>query len=282
MSTLGELQRKGAYVLKDLERPSLEAKIILLKTLGISEEKFFSEPKLEVSKEKKDKYFRRLDQRKKGRPLAYITGSKEFWSLDFKVGQGVLIPRPETEVLVEKALPLYSGKKGMVVDVGTGCGNVAVALAKERPELETVGLDISAQAVDYARKNALVHDVQNVWFAVGDLFEPLKKYVMKKQGQIIVSNPPYVDEKDWGALDPQIRDYEPKQALVSGQEGYAFIKRLIRQAPDYLMPGGYLIFEIGKGQEDKVKSFFTTRWESVQCVEDLAGIKRVFLAKLID
>jgi release factor glutamine methyltransferase len=282
MSTLGELQRKGAYVLKDLERPSLEAKIILLKTLGISEERFFSEPKLEVSKEKKDKYFRRLDQRKKGRPLAYITGSKEFWSLDFKVGQGVLIPRPETEVLVEKALSLYSGKKGMVVDVGTGCGNVAVALAKEQPELEMAGIDISFQAVSYARENALVHDVQNVWFAVGDLFEPLKKYAMKKQCQIIVSNPPYVDEKDWGALDPQIRDYEPKQALVSGQEGYAFIKRLIRQAPDYLMPGGYLIFEIGKGQEEKVKKFFTEKWASVRCLEDLAGIKRVFLAKLID
>ncbi|HZX10759.1 MAG TPA: peptide chain release factor N(5)-glutamine methyltransferase, partial [Acidobacteriota bacterium] len=262
-------------------RPSLEAKIILLKTLGISEEKFFSEPDLEVSQHKRDVYFRRLDQRKKGKPLAYITGSKEFWSLDFKVGQGVLIPRPETEVLVEKALSLYSGKKGMVVDVGTGCGNVAVALAKEQPESEMVGIDISFQAVSYARKNALVHDTQNVWFVVGDLFEPLRKSVMKKESQIIVSNPPYVDEKDWGTLDPQIRDYEPKQALVSGQEGYAFIKRLIRQAPDYLMPGGYLIFEIGKGQEEKVKNFFTEKWASVRCLKDLAGIKRVFLAKLV-
>lgn len=281
MSTLGELLRKGAYVLKGMENPSLEAKIILLKTLGISEEKYFSEPKLEVPKKKKDEYFRRLDQRKKRKPLAYITGSKEFWSMDFKVGQGVLIPRPETEVLVEKALSLYSEKRGMVVDVGTGCGNVAVALAKEQPESEMVGIDISFQAVSYARKNALFHDTQNVWFVVGDLFEPLKKYVMKKECQIIVSNPPYVDPKDWGTLDPQIRDYEPKQALVSGQEGYAFIKRLIRQAPDYLMPGGYLIFEIGNRQEEKVKNFFTEKWASVRCLEDLAGIKRVFLAKLV-
>jgi release factor glutamine methyltransferase len=269
-------------ILRDFDEPALEAKVILLKTAGISEEKFYSEPELEVPDQKKEEYFKKLDQRKKGMPLAYIIGNKEFWSMGFKVGSGVLIPRPETEGLVEKTLELCARKREMVVDIGTGCGNVAVALAKERPESKIVGLDISAQAVGYARKNALFHDIQNVCFAVGDLFEPLKKTVMKKECGIIVSNPPYVDENDWVTLDLQIRNYEPKQALVSGEDGYAFINRLINQAPDYLMAGGYLIFEIGKGQEEKVKSFFTEKWADLQCMEDLAGIKRVILAKLLE
>lgn len=281
MNSIRQLHKKGISVLNKLDEPALEAKIILLKTVGIPEEKFYSEPELEVPVQKEAEYSRKLNQRKKGMPLAYIIGIKEFWSMEFKVGTGVLIPRPETETLVEKMLDLYPEKKGLVVDVGTGCGNLAVAVAKEQPGAQILGLDISVTAVSYAWRNALFHDTPNVWFAAGDLFEPLKKSVMKKGCGIIVSNPPYVAEKDWVTLEPQIRDYEPKQALVSGKDGYNFIHRLVHQAPDYLRPGGYLIFEIGIGQEERVKSFFTEKWDRVECIKDLAGIKRVFLAKLI-
>jgi release factor glutamine methyltransferase len=280
-STLRELHRKGISLLSKKNKPSLESKTILLNTTDITEEKFYSEPDFEVTPKKINEFFKKLEQRKKGMPIAYLTGSKEFWSMDFEVGSGVLIPRPETEVLIEKALELCSEKKEMMVDIGTGCGNVAVALAKEKPGSTIVGLDISFQAIRYARKNAVVHNVQNVEFAVGDLFAPFKKNMMEKECRIIVSNPPYVGEKDWMALEPQIRDHEPKQALVSGEEGTAFIKRLISQAPDYLMPGGYLLFEIGKGQEEKVRSFFNRKWKRVSCLEDLAGIKRVFQAERV-
>jgi len=280
MTTLRELHRQGTSELRELENPALEAKVILLETLDISEEKFFSEPDLEVSEKKKDDYFKKLEQRKKGMPIAYITGVKEFWSMDFRVGKGVLIPRPESEGLVEKVLELDSEKKGLIVDVGTGCGNLAVVLAKERPESKVVGLDISSQAVSCARGNARFHDASNVWFVVGDLLNPLKKSKMKKECRIIVSNPPYVDDREWKTLDPQIRDHEPRQALVSAQDGYAFIHRLIQQAPNYLRPGGNLVFEIGKGQENKVRKFFSKQWKKVTCFKDLAGIKRVFLAEL--
>jgi len=282
MSTLDELQRKGVYLLKNLERPALEAKVILMKAAGIPEERFFSEPNFQVSEQIKNEYFRMLEKRVKGKPLAYITGEKEFWSMGFEVGEGVLIPRPETEILVEKVLELYYGGKGIIVDMGTGCGNIALSLARELPGSKILGLDISERAVYYAQKNASLHDIRNVWFMIGDMFQALKKNVLRKKCELIVSNPPYVAGREWSSLEPQIRDYEPKEALVSGRDGTEFINQLVRKASEYLKPEGYLLFEIGKGQENKVKSFFSKKWERVEIIKDLAGIKRIFLAKLED
>jgi release factor glutamine methyltransferase len=282
MSSLGELHKKGISLLKELDKPALEAKVILLKAAGVSEERFFSEPNFQVSEEIKNEYFRMLEKRVKGKPLAYITGEKEFWSMDFKVGEGVLIPRPETEILVEKVLELYSGSKGIIVDMGTGCGNIALSLARELPGSKILGLDISDRAVYYAQKNAFLHHIQNVWFIVGDMFGALKKNVLRKKCELIVSNPPYVAQREWSSLEPQIRDHEPKEALVSGRDGTEFINQLVRKASEYLKPKGYLLFEIGKGQENKVKSFFSKKWERVEIIKDLAGIKRIFLAKLED
>ena len=279
MITLQELLQKGISELKGVDNPGLEAKVILLNTFGISEEKLYSDPESEVSEKKKDLYFRKLEQRAKGMPLAYITGTKEFWSMEFKVGKGVLIPRPETEILVEKIIELDYGREGIIIDIGTGCGSVAVSAAKERPESMVLGIDVSYKAVCFAQENAAFHHIQNVWFVVGEIFAPLNKSVMKKECGFIVSNPPYVDEKEWHTLEPQIRNYEPKEALVSDQRGYEFVEKLIRQAPDYLRPGGYLIFEIGKGQEHRIMSFFTNSWEDVECHKDLAGIPRIFVAR---
>jgi release factor glutamine methyltransferase len=251
MSNLTELHKNGISLLKDFDKPALEAKIILLKASGVSEEKFYSEPELSISDKKRDEYLGMLEMRKRGMPLAYIIGTKEFWSLDFKVGRGVLIPRPETEGLVKKILDLYYGNEELIIDMGTGCGNIALSAAKELPETRVVGLDISEKAVSYAKKNSRYHHLDNVRFIQGDMFGPLSRSVLKKRCGIIVCNPPYVTEKEWLTLDPQIRKFEPKQALVSSQDGYEFINQLIYQAPEYLRPGGYLIFEIGKGQEEK-------------------------------
>jgi release factor glutamine methyltransferase len=279
MSNLTELHKNGISLLKDFDKPALEAKIILLKASGVSEEKFYSEPELSISDKKRDEYLGMLEMRKRGMPLAYIIGTKEFWSLDFKVGRGVLIPRPETEGLVKKILDLYYGNEELIIDMGTGCGNIALSAAKELPETRVVGLDISEKAVSYAKKNSRYHHLDNVRFIQGDMFGPLSRSVLKKKCGIIVCNPPYVAEKEWLTLDPQIRKIEPKQALVSSQDGYEFINQLIYQAPEYLRPGGYLIFEIGKGQEDKVRSFFSEEWDRVECERDLAGIPRIFFAQ---
>jgi len=279
MSNLRDLHRKGTSLLKDFDKPALEAKTILLKAAGFSEEKFYSAPELGISDKKRDKYLEMLGKRKRGMPLAYVIGTKEFWSMDFKIGRGVLIPRPETEGLVKKILDLYSGNEKMIIDIGTGCGNIALAAARELPGVKIVGLDVSEKAVSYAEKNARYHHLDNVRFIRGDMFRPFSKAVLKEKCGFIVCNPPYVAEKDWLTLDPQIRKFEPKQALVSGRDGYEFINQLIGEAPKYLKPGGYLIFETGKGQEDKVRSFFSEEWEHVECERDLAGIPRIFFAQ---
>jgi len=234
MSTLRDLHERGTSLLRDFDKPSLEAKIILLKASRVSVEKFYSEPELKISDEKRAIYLRMMEKRKKRMPLAYVIGTKEFWSMDFKVGRGVLIPRPETEGLVKKILDLYSGNEGIILDVGTGCGNIALSAARELPGIRIVGLDISEKAVFYAKKNARYHHLGNVRFIAGDLFGPLNRSVLKRRCGIIVCNPPYVTEKEWLTLDPQIRKFEPKQALVSGQDGYEFINQLIRKAPEYL------------------------------------------------
>ncbi len=279
MSTLRELHKKGISVLKKGDSPSLEARLMLLKAVGISEEKFYSEPELEVPLTHRNKYFRMLEERQKGVPLAYLTGKKEFWSMNFKVGKGVLIPRPETEGLVERIIELHPDNKGLIIDMGTGCGSIALAAARELPGSQVLGIDISDKAVEYAQKNALLHNIRNVRFIQGDLFAPLKKSEIKKRCGIIVSNPPYVSEKEWIFLEPQIRKYEPKSALVSDRNGYGFIHRLVLESLEYLMPGGHLIFEMGRGQKDTVRTFFDEQWRSVECRKDLAGIPRIFIAK---
>jgi len=280
MPTLRELHEKGISLLKDFDKPSLEAKIILLKACRVSEEEFYSEPELKVSGNKRDGYLEMLAKRKRGIPLAYAVGAKEFWSMDFKVGKGVLIPRPETEGVVKAVLDLYSGTEEMVIDIGTGCGNIALSSAREMPGVRIVGLDISEKAVSYAKQNARFHRLDNVQFIQGDLFGPLSHSVLQKRCGFIVCNPPYVSEKEWLTLDTQIRKFEPKQALVSGRDGYEFISRLVCEAPEYLRPGGYLIFEVGRGQERSVRNFFSEQWERVRCERDLAGIPRIFIAQM--
>ncbi len=280
MPTLRELHEKGISLLKGFDKPSMEAKIILLKACCVSEEEFYSEPELEVSGHKRDEYLEMLEKRKRGIPLAYIVGTKEFWSMDFKVGKGVLIPRPETEGVVKAVLDFYSGTEEVVIDVGTGCGNIALSTARELSGVRIVGLDISEKAVSYAKKNARFHHLDNVRFIRGDLFGPFSRSVLQKRCGFIVCNPPYVTEEEWLTLDAQIRKFEPKQALVSGEDGYEFINRLVCEAPGYLRPGGYLIFEIGRGQEHNVRNFFSEQWEGVRCERDMAGIPRIFIAQI--
>ena len=181
-------------------------------------------------------------------PLAYVLEEKEFWSLRFKVAPGVLIPRPETELLVEQVIELSSKREELIADIGTGSGNISVSLAKELRQAKIVATDVSDQALKLARHNARMHEMSTITFEKGSLVAPLEKLGLQKKFDFIVSNPPYVSEGEWQALPEEIKNQEPKRALVPGESGFEIIEKLILEAPEYLRPGGYLCLEMGWGQ----------------------------------
>lgn len=280
MRTIQDLFKKGKSLLEDSPHPSLEAKLLVLKSVRISEDKFYSHPEMEISEAQENKFFRLISKRRRGMPLAYVIQEKEFWSIPFKVFPGVLIPRPETEILVEGVIALSSKKKELIVDVGTGAGIIAVALAKELPRARIIATDISQAALKTAGENAALQKISSITFKRGSLYEPLKKLRVQGKCDFIVSNPPYVSEKEWPSLQEDIRNYEPKEALVAGEDGLEFIQSLVQGAPEYLRPGGYLCLEIGQGQKEMVISFFGDGWKAPQYFHDLSGIPRVIIAQL--
>jgi len=280
LSTVYELFLKGKSRLKTLPQaqPSLEAKLLLLKCASLCEEEFVSEPEKEISKKVEHAYFELIAKRRARIPLAYLTGYKEFWSKHFHIFPGVFIPRPETELLVEKVVELSSRKNEILVDIGTGCGNIAISLASELPWARVYGTDISRKALRVAELNAKFHGIASITFLYGDLFFSLKKLALHEKCDFIVSNPPYVSEKEWMRLGPEIKEFEPKQALVPGRTGLEFVGRLIRESLPFLKPAAYLLFEIGRGQARKVVSQFDSRWKDIKIFNDLRGIPRVIVA----
>lgn len=282
MSTLQELFSKGKSLLKDLPNPALEVKLLLLESTSIQEEQFYSFPENKLSRAEERRFYKLVSKRLTGFPLPYLTGVKEFWSIPFSVSPGVLIPRPETELIVEKVLELSLRENETIVDIGTGCGNIAVSLAKELPQARVVATDTAKKALRLARLNASRQKISNIIFARGSLFSALKKLRLEGKCDFIVSNPPYITEEEWPKLDVEIRDREPKSALVAGKSGLEVISKLIQRAPPYLKPGGFLLVEIGIGQRDKVLSFFDSSsvWEKVNFFKDLNGISRAVVGKI--
>ncbi len=210
--------------------------------------------------------------------MAYIIGSRGFHKLDLKVCPATLIPRPETELLVEAALqrlPEDSDRK--VLEMGTGAGGVILSLALERPGISATATDISAEALDQARLNAREAELEGrVEFLEGDLFRPLKGRTF----DLILMNPPYVTEAEYKTLAPEITGFEPSLALVAGEDGLSVIRPLVREAPEHLEPGGRLLFEIGAGQGEAAKSLLEKGpYDEVEILTDLAGLDRVAAAK---
>lgn len=208
-------------------------------------------------------------------PVAQIIGSREFWGLEFEVTPDVLIPRPETEIIVEEALA-FAGAHACrsVIDVGTGSGCVAVAIAHALPAVRVTAVDASAAALEVARRNAARHGVENrVTFHHGDVLEGLTARV-----DLIVSNPPYVPDADAAFLQEDVVRYEPYIALFGGSSGLEVMERLVRQAPDRLAPGGQLIVEFGFGQAEEVKALAEgAGWRVVRVREDLQSIPRTIV-----
>ncbi len=280
MKTVRQLFEEGQSLLRGSLHPSLEAKILVIKRAGISEETLYSHPETEVSMAQEDEFYRSVSQRQKGVPLAYVTGEKEFWSIPFKVFPGVLIPRPETEILVERVISASSRETELIVDIGTGAGNIAVALAREIPQARIVATDVSEAALKAAALNAASLKISSITFRRGSLYDPLKKLRLQGICDFIVSNPPYVSKSEWERLAAEIRDYEPGEALVAGESGLEFVRKLIQGAPEFLKPGGHLCLEIGYGQKDEALSFFGNGWEAPRYFCDLSGIPRAITARL--
>lgn len=226
-----------------------------------------------IDKKLLKKYWSLLKRRAKGEPVAYITGKKEFWSLELEVSPDVLIPRPETEILVEHAISILKEvERPFILDIGTGSGAIAIALAKEIKDAFIWATDISEGALKIAGKNAKRHNVEDrIYFLKGDLFNAIKD--KNRKFHLIISNPPYVSEREYEELPKEIRDWEPKIALFGGEDGLSIIRRLVRDSLPFLYQGGYLLIEISPQQVNKVKRIIeeTGQFDSIEPIRDYSG-----------
>ena len=228
----------------------VDAEVLLAHALGKPRSWLIAHADDELSLEHASAYKLLVERREAGEPMAYITGRRGFWSLDLEVTPATLIPRPETELLVELALEhLPRGQACRVLDLGTGSGAIALAIARERPQAQVVATDASAEALAVAQRNARVHHIGNASFVHGDWFAP----VSDRCFDVIVSNPPYIERGDPHLQQGDLR-FEPMSALASGQDGLDDIRRIVRGAVLHLVPGGWLLFEHGWNQGGAVRA----------------------------
>lgn len=268
--------------------PRMNAELLIMFTLDCDRAYLYAHPERELSADETQRYDETLSRRATGVPAQYITGHQEFWGLDLIVSPAVLIPRPETEHVVEVVLELVSGdqskqkqaqdqtpRTGMsaphIVDVGTGTGAIALALAKELPSAAIHATDISAEALEVARANAARHEfTSRIKFHETDLLAGLPHEVF----DFVVSNPPYVGESEEESVQLEVRKFEPRNAVFAGPTGLEVIERLIPQAQRVLKPGGWLVFEISGTIADGVRRLLSG-WTDAKITNDLQGVARV-------
>jgi release factor glutamine methyltransferase len=296
---LVEYLRKAASYLErhDVPSPRLDAELLLADLLGISRLDLYTGFERMLSREEADAYRDLLARRAAGWPLQYLTGEAGFRGLTLEARPGVFIPRPETEVLVEKALEvLPAGRPGLeVLDLGCGCGSIAISVAVERPGAKVTAIDCEPAAVDLTERNAGRCDVcERVKVIEGDLFEPLRQ--TGAAFDAVISNPPYVPAGCLDALPVDVREFEPPGALFAGEEGLDVIERIIDGAPAFLKSGGWLVLEVDESHAEKVindllgpspsrrrvggEGGLAATWSDAELFKDLAGRPRVVRARL--
>ena len=281
---VGEALREAIRRLEAAGVPSapLAAELLLLHVLGRDRTWIYAHPEEAPAPEQLSAFFSLVASRISGTPTQYLTGKQEFWGLQFEVTPDVLIPRPETEHVIEVVLTrLGEARRNMplrVADIGTGSGCIAVALATELPAAEICATDISAAALVVARHNAARHGVADrITFVESNLLDAV---IEPAQFDVIISNPPYIARAEAHTLPMDVRAHEPEVALFGGQDGLALYPSLVKQAGERLVPGGLLVLELGFGQFEAVSTLFDAAhgWTRVSAMQDLAGIVRVISA----
>jgi len=277
---------------KGIDNPRLDSEVLLAHLLRLDRVGLYLNFDRPLSRDELSSFREIVKRRGSREPLQYITGHQEFWSLDFKVTPDVLIPRPDTEILVEEALKAVRRETldvrrqnqlpFTILDLCTGSGCIAISLAHELKDAVVHAIDASEAALSIARENAEKNGVRDrVIFLQGDLYEALTSHVSRLTSyDLIVSNPPYIKNIDIPNIQPEVRDYEPRMAVDGGTEGLGFYKRIVADAPNHLSPHGWLMVEVGEGQADAVSKMMadTGAFESISTVKDLAGIERVVKA----
>jgi release factor glutamine methyltransferase len=284
----------------EVPSPRLNAELLLMFTIGCDRSYLYAHPERELSDDEQRRYEQALSQRARGIPAQYITGHQEFWGMDFIVSPAVLIPRPETEHVIETVLELQKSDLGLrtaalktnpvgsevqgprsdvrslrIVDIGTGSGCIALAVAKELPSAEIHATDTSPEALEVARANTARYQMEaRIQFHQTDLLTGLEPSTF----DFVVSNPPYVGECEADLVQLEVRKFEPRRAVFAGPTGLEVIERLIPAARDVLKPGGWLVMEISGTIADGVKLLLES-WDCIEIKNDLQGIPRVALAK---
>jgi release factor glutamine methyltransferase len=284
-----ECLRSGTLLLEwaGIESARLDAGCLLAHVLGCPRWLVVLEQRRRLTRERFGRYLRLLRRREQREPLAYLLGTREFWSFPLAVSSGVLIPRPETETLVEAVLAARAevsppaSDRHVILDLCTGTGAIAIALARELPEARVFATDISRRALRIARTNAEAHGVADrVILLRGSLWRALDGVMPGRQVDLIVSNPPYIPSSAIETLMPEVQ-WEPRRALDGGPDGLNFHREIIRGAPRRLRPGGFLLLEIGADQASAVRRLLEERgsFEGCRVFQDLAGRDRVVVAQ---
>jgi release factor glutamine methyltransferase len=283
MPNIAETLRKATEILREsgLDEPRREAGSLLAFALRKDRTFLITRSEYELSSGEAAA-FQTLLQRRAGRePLQYITGKQEFYGLDFTVTPDVLIPRPETEMIVENAIEILNPRKSArFCEIGVGSGCISVAILHNLEAASALGLDVSEKALKIARMNAEKHGVSARFeLRISDVFDALTG----ERFDLIVSNPPYIPRAEIAGLQAEVRDFEPLNALTDGGDGLSIIEKIVRRAPRFLKPGGFLLMEIGFGQAEAVKSLFDPKiWRLVEVLPDLQAIPRTVRSRLRD
>ncbi|MEK6302256.1 MAG: peptide chain release factor N(5)-glutamine methyltransferase [Acidobacteriota bacterium] len=263
------------------------AGVLLCHVLGIDRTHLLTKSDELVAASEYETYLTLIERRAAGEPLQYITGHQEFYGLDFVVTPDVLIPRPETEFLVERVVKLASDfpkeESLLIVDLGTGSGCIAIALAVHLPHARLIATDISAAALEVARANAERHRVADrIEFLEGDALEPLARLGLEGAVDVLAANPPYVEEATSQLVQREVREWEPHIALFAGADGLDFYRRLLPDAPRYLKPGAFAVLEIGFSQLDSISAMIAGgALELVDATPDLQGIPRTVCVRRV-
>ncbi|OGW56055.1 MAG: protein-(glutamine-N5) methyltransferase, release factor-specific [Nitrospirae bacterium RBG_19FT_COMBO_55_12] len=290
--TLADAINKAASTLsaRGVSNARLDAEVLLRFILNRDRAWFMTHANEPLDEDKRGLFEKAVARRAKREPLQYIVGKQEFWGLDFIVRPEVLIPRPETELVVETALKITERVRRSteadtpftIVDLCTGSGCIAVSLAREMRNARFFAIDTSGKALAVARENARKHGVsERIRFLKGDLFQPLEELDFRSQVDIVTANPPYIRSGDLRGLQPEVRDYEPEIALIAGPEGGEIHQKIIEAAPAFLKKHGSLIMEMGEGQAEALIEIMNEngKYAAPEILKDLAGIERVIVAK---